>query len=173
MEKASFKDMRSCGLVPRDCTFAGHSLSKYSTLAALAEIMPIKSLVNLRTLNTLISITNFYKQQKINIKEMRAYLEEAKGALRDIIKGCAEATVKKPTPLELQRGFATIPLYSINMPFYSTFLRSGAGRNIDPTKLVSKYIPNVRAKPFALTKEYFKDVYKLTNSPKIASVLAN
>ena len=29
------------------------------------------------------------------------------------------------------------------------------------------------AKPFALTREYFEDVYKLTNSPKIASVLAN
>jgi fatty acid synthase subunit beta len=45
--------------------------------------------------------------------------------------------------------------------------------SIDPSKLVGKYIPNVTAKPFALTKEYFEDVYKLTNSPKIGAVLAN
>ena len=38
---------------------------------------------------------------------------------------------------------------------------------------MGKYIPNVTAKPFALTKEYFEDVYKLTNSPKIGNILAN
>ena len=45
MEKASFEDMRSKGLVQRDSTFAGHSLGEYSALAALAEVMPIESLV--------------------------------------------------------------------------------------------------------------------------------
>ena len=45
--------------------------------------------------------------------------------------------------------------------------------SIDPGKLVGKYIPNVTAKPFALTKEYFEEVYKLTNSPRIGNVLAN
>ncbi|KAF4816661.1 Fatty acid synthase subunit beta [Colletotrichum siamense] len=259
MEKASFEDMRSRGLVPRDCTFAGHSLGEYSALAALAEVMPIESLVSvvfyrgltmqvaverdaagrsnysmcainpsrisktfneealqfvvnsiaeetgwlleivnynianmqyvaagdLRALDTLTGVTNFLKQQKIDIEEMRSNIEEAKDALKEIIKGCAEATLKKPTPLELQRGFATIPLRGIDVPFHSTFLRSGVKpfrsfllkkinkTTIDPAKLVGKYIPNVTAKPFALTKEYFEDVYKLTNSPKIASILAN
>jgi fatty acid synthase subunit beta len=46
MEKASFEDMRSKGLVQRDSTFAGHSLGEYSALAALAEVMPIESLVS-------------------------------------------------------------------------------------------------------------------------------
>lgn len=259
MEKASFEDMRSRGLVPRDCTFAGHSLGEYSALAALAEVMPIESLVSvvfyrgltmqvaverdaagrsnysmcainpsrisktfneealqfvvnsiaeetgwlleivnynianmqyvaagdLRALDTLTGVTNFLKQQKIDIEEMRSNIEEAKDALKEIIKGCAEATLKKPTPLELQRGFATIPLRGIDVPFHSTFLRSGVKpfrsfllkkinkTTIDPAKLVGKYIPNVTAEPFALTKEYFEDVYKLTNSPKIASILAN
>ena len=45
--------------------------------------------------------------------------------------------------------------------------------SIDPSKLVGKYIPNVTAKPFQLTKEYFEDVYKLTNSPCNSQVLAN
>ena len=45
--------------------------------------------------------------------------------------------------------------------------------SIDPQKLVGKYIPNVTAKPFELTKEYFEEVYRLTNSPRIGSVLSN
>ncbi len=71
------------------------------------------------------------------------------------------------------------------MPFHSTFLRSGVKpfrsfllkkinkTTIDPAKLIGKYIPNVTARPFALTKEYFEDVYRLTNSPRIGHVLAN
>ncbi len=71
------------------------------------------------------------------------------------------------------------------MPFHSTFLRSGVKpfrsfllkkinrTTIDPSKLVGKYIPNVTAKPFEITKEYFEEVYKLTNSPRIGNVLAN
>ncbi|KND88532.1 Fatty acid synthase subunit beta [Tolypocladium ophioglossoides CBS 100239] len=259
MEKASFEDMKAKGLVPRDSTFAGHSLGEYSALAALADVMPIESLVSvvfyrgltmqvaverdaagrsnysmcavnpsrisktfneealqfvvnniaeetgwlleivnynianmqyvcagdLRALDTLAGVTNFLKKQQIDIEEMRSNIEEAKGALREIIRGCAEATLKKPVPLELERGFATIPLRGIDVPFHSTFLRSGVKpfrsfllkkinkTTIDPSKLVGKYIPNVTAKPFALTKEYFEDVYKLTNSPKIGAVLAN
>jgi fatty acid synthase subunit beta len=46
MEKASFEDMRSKGLVQRDSSFAGHSLGEYSALAAMAEVMPIESLVS-------------------------------------------------------------------------------------------------------------------------------
>ena len=46
MEKASFEDMLSKGLVQRQSSFAGHSLGEYSALAALAEVMPIESLVS-------------------------------------------------------------------------------------------------------------------------------
>jgi fatty acid synthase subunit beta, fungi type len=259
MEKASFEDMKSKGLVPRDSTFAGHSLGEYSALAALAEVMPIESLVSvvfyrgltmqvavardasgrsnysmcavnpsrisktfneealqfvvnnvqeetgwlieivnynianmqyvcagdLRALDTLTGVTNFLKLQKIDIEEMRQNIEEAKGALREIIRGCADKTLQKPRPLQLERGFATIPLRGIDVPFHSTFLRSGVKpfrsfllkkinkTSIDPAKLIGKYIPNVTAKPFALTKEYFEDVYKLTNSPRIGNILAN
>ena len=261
MEKASFEDMRSKGLVQRDSSFAGHSLGEYSALAALAEVMPIESLVSvvfyrgltmqvaverdeagrsnysmcavnpsrisktfneqalqyvveniaettgwlleivnlnvhnmqyvcagdLRALDTLTNVTNYLKAQKIDIQQLMQTmsLEDVKQHLVEIIKECAKQTDAKPKPIELQRGFATIPLKGIDVPFHSTFLRSGVKpfrsfllkkinkTSIDPSKLIGKYIPNVTAKPFELTKEYFEDVYRLTNSPRIGNILAN
>lgn len=261
MEKASFEDMRSKGLVQRDSSFAGHSLGEYSALAALAEVMPIESLVSvvfyrgltmqvaverdatgrsnysmcavnpsrinktfteqalqyvveniaeetgwlleivnynvanmqyvcagdLRALDCLTNVTNFLKAQKVDIQDLleNRSLEEVKEHLVEIIRECASQTKAKPQPIELQRGFATIPLKGIDVPFHSTFLRSGVKpfrsfllkkinrTTIDPSKLVGKYIPNVTAKPFALTKEYFEEVYRLTNSPRIGNVLQN
>jgi len=261
MEKASFEDMLSKGLVQRNSSFAGHSLGEYSALAALAEVMPIESLVSvvfyrgltmqvaverdefgrsnysmcavnpsrisktfneqalqyvcenimetttwlleivnlnvqnqqyvcagdLRALDCLTNVTNYLKAQKIDIQALmqKLALEEVKAQLVDIIKECAKQTEAKPKPLDLQRGFATIPLKGIDVPFHSTFLRSGVKpfrsfllkkinkTSIDPSKLVGKYIPNVTAKPFAITKEYFEDVYRLTSSPKIKEILAN
>ncbi|KAI9721034.1 MAG: beta subunit of fatty acid synthetase [Candelaria pacifica] len=261
MEKASFEDMRAKGLVQRDSSFAGHSLGEYSALAALAEVMPIESLVSivfyrgltmqvaverdetgrsnysmcavnpsrisktfseqalqyvveniaeettwlleivnynvanmqyvcagdLRALDCLTNVTNYLKSQKVDIQSLMQSmsLEDVKAHLVEIIRECAKQTEAKPKPIDLQRGFATIPLKGIDVPFHSTFLRSGVKpfrsflltkinkTTIDPSKLIGKYIPNVTAKPFELTKDYFEEVYKLTNSPRIGHVLAN
>ena len=259
MEKASFEDMKSKGLVPRDSKFAGHSLGEYSALAALASVMPIESLVSvvfyrgltmqvaverdehgrsnysmcavnpsrisksfdeevlkfvvntiatetgwlleivnynianmqyvcagdLRALDTLSSICNFLKLQQVDVKLMRGNVEEARTKLCEIVRGCADVTANKPQPVQLERGVATIPLRGIDVPFHSSFLRSGVKpfrefllkkinkTTIDPSKLVGKYIPNLTARPFALTKEYFEYVFSLTNSPKLGEVLAN
>lgn len=147
---------------------------------------------------------NFLKVQKVDIASFKAMNpEERKSQLESIVQKCITDAEGKPQPIDLQRGLATIPLKGIDVPFHSTFLRSGVKpfRNfllkkiirstIDPNKLIGvslfspsifmfnliiflkKYIPNVTAKPFQLTKEYFEEVYELTNSPKIASVLAN
>jgi fatty acid synthase subunit beta len=138
-------------------------------------------------LDTLTNVTNFLKAQNIDVQSLMQSLslEDVKARLREIIRECVKQTEAKPKPLDLQRGFATIPLKGIDVPFHSTFLRSGVKpfrsfllknihkTTIDPGKLVGKYIPNVTAKPFEITKEYFEEVYKLTNSPRIGNVLAN
>jgi len=261
MEKASFEDMRSKGLVQRDSSFAGHSLGEYSALAALAEVMPIESLVSivfyrgltmqvaverdetgrsnysmcavnpsrisktfneqalqyvveniaeettwlleivnynvanmqyvcagdLRALDCLTGVTNFLKAQKVDINSLieTLSLDDVKARLVEIIRECAKQTGAKSKPIELERGFATIPLKGIDVPFHSTFLRSGVKpfrsfllkkinkTTIDPSKLIGKYIPNVTAKPFDISKEYFEEVYRLTNSPRIGNVLAS
>jgi len=142
---------------------------------------------DLRALDTLTGVTNYLKAQKIDIQQLMQTLslEDVKAHLVEIIRECAKQTEAKPKPLDLQRGFATIPLKGIDVPFHSTFLRSGVKpfrsfllkkinkTTIDPSKLIGKYIPNVTAKPFELTKEYFEEVYRLTNSPRIGHVLAN
>ncbi|KIO19834.1 hypothetical protein M407DRAFT_30491 [Tulasnella calospora MUT 4182] len=46
MEKAAFEDMRSRGLVPPRCAFAGHSLGEYSALASITNTMSIASHVD-------------------------------------------------------------------------------------------------------------------------------
>lgn len=133
------------------------------------------------------NVLNYLKAQNIDINSLMQSmsLDDVKAHLIEIIRECVKKTEAKSMPIELERGFATIPLKGIDVPFHSTFLRSGVKpfrsfllkkinkNTIDPSKLVGKYIPNVTAKPFALTKEYFEEVYKLTNSPRIANVLAN
>lgn len=130
---------------------------------------------------------NYLKAQNIDIPALMQSMsiEDLKTHLVSIIQECAKQTEAKPTPINLERGFATIPLKGIDVPFHSTFLRSGVKpfrsfllkkinkTTIDPSKLIGKYIPNVTARPFQITKEYFEDVYRLTNSPRIASILAN
>ena len=132
-------------------------------------------------------MTNYLKSQNVDIQALteKLSIEDVKAHLVEIIRESAKKTTSKPQPIELERGLAIIPLKGIDVPFHSTFLRSGVKpfrsfllkkinrTTIDPGKLVGKYIPNVTAKPFAITKEYFEEVYKLTNSPRIGSVLAN
>ncbi|KAF2181849.1 beta subunit of fatty acid synthase [Zopfia rhizophila CBS 207.26] len=100
-----------------------------------------------------------------------------------IRKHTARNALKTVTSLE--RGKATIPLAGIDVPFHSSFLRPNLAafrevleQNIrkdwmDPEKLVSRYIPNVTARPFDVSKEAFEYAYEVTGSDRLKSVLDN
>jgi fatty acid synthase subunit beta, fungi type len=103
--------------------------------------------------------------------------------LGSLVEAAIHSTESKPKPLKLARGRATIPLDGIDVPFHSTYLRSGVESfrtflrdkltvdNIDPARLVNKYIPNVVARPFELTREFCEYVYETTASPRVGQVL--
>ncbi|CCH45960.1 fatty acid synthase [Wickerhamomyces ciferrii] len=261
MEKASFEDLKAKGLIPADCIFAGHSLGEYASLASLAEVMSIESLVeivfyrgmtmqvavprdslgrsnygmiavnpsrvsgtftqdalkfvvdrvgkqttwlveivnynvenqqyvaagDLRALDTLGNVLNFIKLQKIDIVKLQEQLslEKVEEHLNEIIDEVSKKSTAKAQPIDLERGFATIPLRGISVPFHSSYLRNGVKpfkafleknilkENVKTDRLIGKYIPNLTAKPFEVTKEYFQDVYELTKSDKIKEVLDN
>ena len=261
MEKASFEDLKSKGLIPSEASFAGHSLGEYAALASLADVMSIESLVeivfyrgmtmqvavprdelgrsnysmmavnpsrvsptftqaalqfvvqkvdsrtgwlveivnynvenqqyvaagDLRALDTLNNVLNFIKLQKIDIVKLQETLslEKVEEHLFEIIDEISKKSAAKPRPITLERGFACIPLRRISVTFHSSYLRNSVKpfknflkknvkkENIKPERLNGKYIPNLTAKPFEITKEYFQDVYDLTGSEQIKEVLDN
>ncbi|KAJ2819315.1 fatty acid synthase alpha subunit Lsd1, partial [Coemansia sp. 'formosensis'] len=91
------------------------------------------------------------------------------------------------SPIDNQpvRGRATIPLPGIDMPFHSSQLLPGVdefrpllqekilAENIDYSLLHLRYIPNLTAMPFEVSREYFSLVHSITQSPVVASVLDN
>ncbi|RAK71483.1 beta subunit of fatty acid synthase [Aspergillus fijiensis CBS 313.89] len=86
-------------------------------------------------------------------------------------------------PAALTRGCATIPLRGIDVPFHSSSLLPGVAdfrrclldlidsHALDPKCLVGKYIPNLTARPFELSKEYFELVHRVTGSVALEGVL--
>jgi fatty acid synthase subunit beta len=100
-----------------------------------------------------------------------------------IAKHVASLATADPMGISLERGKATIPLAGIDVPFHSSFLRPNLDafrevleQNIrkdwmDPEKLVGRYVPNVTARPFELSKEAFEYAYEVTGSDRLKSVL--
>ncbi|KAJ2732821.1 fatty acid synthase alpha subunit Lsd1 [Coemansia sp. BCRC 34962] len=83
------------------------------------------------------------------------------------------------------RGRATIPLPGIDVPFHSSQLLPGVDEfrtllqdkirpeNIDYSALRLRYVPNLTAVPFEVSRAYFSLVYCITESPVVASVLGS
>lgn len=142
---------------------------------------------DLRALDALTNTLNVFKLQKIDIVKLQEImpLEKVAEHLSEIVDEVSKKSLAKPQPIELERGFACIPLRGISVPFHSSYLKSGVKpfkrflekkipmSAVKPASLIGKYIPNLTAKPFQLTKEYFQDVYDLTGSEKIKEILDN
>ena len=130
----------------------------------------------LRALDTLISVTS-----DLGSYNTREHFSESD--LLPLVHTYAAEARRKPQPLRLERNRAAIPLEGIDVPFHSSYLRSGIRpfrtaikdaikkEDIDPNKLIQRYIPNLTGKPFEITKQYFQEVGELTQSLEIKRVL--
>ncbi|KAJ2636312.1 fatty acid synthase alpha subunit Lsd1, partial [Coemansia sp. RSA 1694] len=95
----------------------------------------------------------------------------------------ASDVLAKPIDSRPVRGRATIPLPGIDVPFHSSQLLPGVDEfrallqanirpeNIDYSALHRRYIPNLTAVPFEVSREYFSLVHGITKSPIVAGVL--
>ncbi|CRG88165.1 fatty acid synthase subunit beta, fungi type [Talaromyces islandicus] len=104
--------------------------------------------------------------------------------LQTIIHSSLAHTTAKPQPLILKRSKATIPL-KVNVPFHSSLLRPGVdsfrrilersipSHMVNPELLIGKYIPNLTAKRFELSKTYCADILTLTKSSRMREILEN
>ncbi|KIR78245.1 fatty acid synthase subunit beta, fungi type [Cryptococcus gattii EJB2] len=144
----------------------------------------------LRALATLTNVLNMLKIQKIDLEKLSTMMsiEEVKEQLAEIIEGCWDMMKKKEEKdgsVILDRGFATIPLPGIDVPFHSRYLWPGvlSFRNylvkkidpsqLNPDRLIGKYIPNLIAEPFEVSKAYVQKIFDQTASPRMEAVLGN
>ncbi|KAJ2818316.1 fatty acid synthase alpha subunit Lsd1, partial [Coemansia erecta] len=142
----------------------------------------------LRLLDTMTNVLNFIFSQKIDVSKLiqEMPLEAVQEQLGKIIDGAvakADAKQARDGFIHLERGQSTIPLLGIDVPFHSSFLLSGVGpfrnfllkkmlvNDIDYSLLKHLYVPNLTARPFEVSRDYFEEVHELTGSARIAKAL--
>ncbi|MCJ1282192.1 beta subunit of fatty acid synthetase [Xylographa opegraphella] len=103
--------------------------------------------------------------------------------LPTIIADYLASSNKSSRPV-LKRGVSTVPLQGIDVPFHSSYLMPGVDsfrhvleryiqrENVCVKRLTGKYIPNLTARPFEVSKEYFEEVGRLTGSAVVERVLS-
>lgn len=88
-----------------------------------------------------------------------------------------------PLPIILSRSPATVPLSGIDIPFHSSLLRPGVPafrkflskqirlEDVVPEQFVGRYVPNLTATTFEISKEYVQEVGELTGSETLRKML--
>ncbi|KAI9745826.1 MAG: hypothetical protein M1818_000507 [Claussenomyces sp. TS43310] len=146
----------------------------------------------LRALQCMTDVLDTIAAQKIDVHVPKdshfsapALSSTFKMAASEIVSRCAAAAAARKGRVELSRGRASIPLKGVDVPFHSSFLTPGvsafrrclqeyiASDTLDPRKLVGKYIPNLTARPFEISKEYFEHALSMTHSPALQAVLSD
>ncbi|SGZ13233.1 BQ5605_C028g10557 [Microbotryum silenes-dioicae] len=141
-------------------------------------------------LQALTNVLNFLKVQKIDLAKLTEMMsiDEVKEKLGDIVDECVKSARElqaKSGFLVLERGFATIPLPGIDVPFHSRYLWAGVMpfrtylskkvnlAHFNADLLVGRYIPNLTAEPYAVTRAYAEKIHTQTSSPRLSKVLKN
>ena len=143
---------------------------------------------HLVALQSLTNVLNFLKIQKIDLVKLTETmsLEQVKEHLCDIVDECVEKARElqaKTGFVTLERGFATIPLPGIDVPFHSRYLWAGVmpfrtylSKKVNPAHfnadlLVGRYIPNLTAVPYEVSKDYAERIHTQTSSPRLNKIL--
>ncbi|GAA5878476.1 hypothetical protein JCM8547_005957 [Rhodosporidiobolus lusitaniae] len=143
---------------------------------------------HLVALQSLTNVLNFLKIQKIDLAKLTETMsiEQVKEHLCEIVDECvqkARELQEKTGFITLERGFATIPLPGIDVPFHSRYLWAGVmpfrtylSKKVNPAHfnadlLVGRYIPNLTAVHYEVTKEYAERIHTQTSSPRLEKIL--
>jgi len=139
-------------------------------------------------LQTMTNVLNYLKMEKIDIQKLteKFTIDQVKQMLGEIIDSCftrAKEQQQAEGYIKLERGFATIPLPGIDVPFHSRYLWAGVmpfraylskkinAAHLNPDTLIGKYVPNLVAKPFEVSKDYIQLIYDRTLSARLDKVL--
>ncbi|KAI8915921.1 hypothetical protein EDD86DRAFT_221808, partial [Gorgonomyces haynaldii] len=139
-------------------------------------------------LDVLRLVLNKIRSVNLNLGELlqTKTLEQVQEMLQELIQEMQQTTQKRLEEQKFlvpERGLATIPLQGIDVPFHSSFLSNGIttfrqvimdridSRLLNLQLLQEKYIPNLTAQPFNISKAYFETVYKLTKSLLVEDIL--
>ncbi|KAI6024835.1 hypothetical protein BKA83DRAFT_685883 [Pisolithus microcarpus] len=119
----------------------------------------------------LVALQTMTNIQKIDIAKLTETftVEKVKEMLGDIVTESfqrAQDLQKSEGYIKLERGFATIP------SSWNRYLSKKVNPTLlNPDMLVGKYIPNLVAKPFDVSKDYAQLIYDQTSSPRLDKVL--
>ncbi|KAG8752051.1 3-oxoacyl-[acyl-carrier-protein] synthase [Serendipita sp. 396] len=128
--------------------------------------------------------------EKVDIAKLVAKfsLDKVKEMLADITQASFEKAQEKKKAegfIKLERGFATIPLPGIDVPFHSRYLWAGVmpfraylskkinAAQLNPDMLIGQYVPNLIAEPFQVTFEYVQKIYEQTSSPTLEKIISS
>ncbi|KAJ2719175.1 fatty acid synthase alpha subunit Lsd1 [Coemansia sp. Benny D115] len=132
------------------------------------------TLVQLAVLRSVLDTIAAQYRPTSSDSDLEAYIEET-----------VKAAISSNIDTVPQRGIASIPLEGIDVPFHSSQLSSGTVSfrrvltenacisSADYAKLKGRFIPNLTAVPFEVSKEYFELVHRITASDVVDSVLKN
>ncbi|PIA16009.1 hypothetical protein COEREDRAFT_43350, partial [Coemansia reversa NRRL 1564] len=105
--------------------------------------------------------------------------------LKSQIQSIVDEMLLRPVSTAAVRGKATIPLRGIDVPFHSRQLAEGVPEfrealrkvitvdTVTPELLCGRYVPNVTAVPFEVTRSYFEMVLDITGSNVAREMLNN
>ncbi|KAJ3124388.1 3-oxoacyl-[acyl-carrier-protein] synthase [Nowakowskiella sp. JEL0407] len=134
-------------------------------------------------------VVNKIKALGLNFRELvkTKTIDEIEATLDSMVDEALVSAQRKKAAggghITQERGVATIPLIGIDVPFHSSFLLSGIipfreilrkkidARFINVNLLINRYIPNLTADPFKLTKQYIQNVFNLTHTASLKEVL--